>query len=63
MYNPEWGRFINADGLLGTQSELISFNMLAYCRNNPINSSEPNRYKEVIDSGGGGFIGSTYGIA
>ncbi|MNF04176.1 hypothetical protein D3C80_2036280 [compost metagenome] len=26
-------------------------------------SSEPNGYKEVIDSGGGGFIGSTYGLA
>ncbi len=36
-YNPEWGRFINADGILGTPGELLSCNMFAYCSNNPIN--------------------------
>ncbi|MDV3428896.1 MAG: hypothetical protein LIR50_18045 [Bacillota bacterium] len=28
-YNPEWGRFINADGLVGSTGELLSHN----CRN------------------------------
>ncbi|MGY0374241.1 RHS repeat-associated core domain-containing protein [Clostridium sp. JNZ J1-5] len=35
-YNPEWGRFINADGILGEQGRLISYNMFTYCLNNPI---------------------------
>ncbi|MGF0108615.1 MULTISPECIES: RHS repeat-associated core domain-containing protein [unclassified Clostridium] len=39
-YNPEWGRFINADGIVGTQGELLSANMFAYCKNNPVNLSE-----------------------
>lgn len=41
-YNPQWGRFINADGYLGTPGELLSFNMFAYCGNNPINNLDPS---------------------
>ena len=41
-YNPEWERFINADGLVGTPGELLSFNMFAYCGNNPVNRDDPN---------------------
>jgi RHS repeat-associated protein len=41
-YNPEWGRFINVDGILGTPGELLSHNMYAYCLNNPINMSDPS---------------------
>ena len=36
-YNPEWGRFINADGLVSTVQGLIGYNMFAYCGNNPVN--------------------------
>jgi len=53
VYNPEWGRFINADGLVGTQGDILSFNMFAYYRNNPINSSNPTGYRDIVDSGGG----------
>jgi RHS repeat-associated protein len=35
-YNPEWGRFINADELVSTGQGLHSHNMFAYCNNNPI---------------------------
>ena len=42
-YNPEWGRFISVDGIVGTPGELLSANMFAYCTNNPIN---------MIDSSG-----------
>ena len=35
-YNPEWGRFINADGLLQTGDGMLDKNMYAYCMNNPI---------------------------
>ncbi len=36
-YNPELGRFINADGLLSTGQGPLGYNMFAYCLNNPIN--------------------------
>jgi RHS repeat-associated protein len=36
-YNPEWGRFINADNLSGTFGQLLSTNLFTYCDNNPVN--------------------------
>ena len=39
-YNPEWGRFINADTseiLNAVQGTTVSSNMYAYCENNPVN--------------------------
>ena len=35
-YNPEWGRFLNADGYVNANGDLIGFNMYAYCSNNPV---------------------------
>ena len=35
-YNPAWGRFLNADGLLSTGTGLLGYNMYAYCNNNPV---------------------------
>lgn len=49
-YNPEWGRFLNADSILDTQQGLIGTNMYAYCANNPVNN---------IDSDGQFFISIT----
>jgi len=49
-YNPEWGRFINADGLGGKTGELLSHNVFAYCRNNPINMSDKNGFRPAFDS-------------
>ena len=45
-YNPEWGRFINADGLgiLTAQGELIGQNLYAYCTNDPVNNSDDSGY-------------------
>ncbi len=40
-YNPEIGRFINADGLLGKQGDILGHNMYAYCQNNPVMYSDP----------------------
>ena len=35
-YDPEVGRFINADGYVSTGQGIIGHNMFAYCGNNPI---------------------------
>ena len=41
-YNPDWGRFINADGQLNVNSSLIGTNMYVYCNNNPANLTDQN---------------------
>ncbi len=43
-YNPEIGRFINADGLIGETGKLLSHNMYAYCGNNPVMRVDPSGY-------------------
>ena len=35
-YDPETGRFINADGLVSTGQGVLGNNMFAYCLNNPV---------------------------
>ena len=40
-YNPEWGRFINADATCGEIGDLLSHNIFAYCNNNSVNTSDP----------------------
>lgn len=40
-YDPELGRFVNADGLVSTGQGLIGNNMFAYCLNNPTNTVDP----------------------
>lgn len=46
-YNPEWGRFINADTLIVQTEELLGHNMVAYTRNNSVNMSG-NRPKGIL---------------
>ena len=36
-YDPETGRFINADGFVSTGQGILGSNMFAYCINNPVN--------------------------
>ena len=40
-YDPETGRFINADGTVSTEQGILSANMFAYCENNPVNRIDP----------------------
>ena len=35
-YNPTWGRFINADALMGINSDIGTYNLFSYCGNNPV---------------------------
>ena len=43
-YNPELGRFVNADAIL------FSYNMFSYCRNNPVNMSDDSGYNPLLIS-------------
>ncbi len=40
-YDPEVGRWINADNQLSTGSDLTGMNLFAYCGNNPVNRNDP----------------------
>ncbi|MBO5211836.1 MAG: RHS repeat-associated core domain-containing protein [Clostridia bacterium] len=41
-YDPEIGRFINADNqIAGIGSDIRGYNLFAYCFNNPVNMSDP----------------------
>ena len=44
-YNPESGRFINADGMLSASSSVLGTNMFAYTENNPVMSTDPDGYQ------------------
>ena len=43
-YNPVWGRFLNADGIIGANGDLTSNNLFAYCSNNPVMFADPSGY-------------------
>ncbi len=40
-YDPVTGRFLNADGYINANGDLIGFNMYAYCSNNPMMYTDP----------------------
>jgi hypothetical protein len=46
-YNPEWGRFINADSEGGNVGQLLSHNLFAYCMNNPVNMIDPSGHWSI----------------
>jgi RHS repeat-associated protein len=44
-YNPQWGRFLNADGIeniLVDQGSLLQYNLFTFCLNNPVNLMDPS---------------------
>jgi RHS repeat-associated protein len=43
-YNPEIGRFINADGFIGETGDILGHNMYAYTKNNPVMMVDPSGY-------------------
>ena len=65
-YNPEWGRFINADVaevLNISQEHPVSANLFAYCKNNPVNMVDQSGTiaANVIGAVIGGVIGAVGG--
>ena len=60
-YNPEVGRFLNADGIdyLGINGELTSNNLFAYCINNPVNHDDEHGTFVITSA----FLGAVIGGA
>ena len=54
-YNADWGRFINADGVIGKTGEILGHNMFAYCQNNCVNAYDPSGFQMLAEDGGGGY--------
>ena len=62
-YNPEIGRFLNADGYTSTGQGFSGNNMFAYCGNNPVANSDHTGMLDERTAGGGaggGYVGSGY---
>jgi len=51
FYDPQVGRFINADGIVGANGGLQGYNMFAYCNNNPVAFADPTGYFLMYSSG------------
>lgn len=67
-YDPEIGRFINADdtSYLGMDGSSLSYNLFAYCNNNPVIGIDPTGHflistAVLIGAAVGGIIGATVG--
>jgi RHS repeat-associated protein len=53
-YNPQTGRFLNADGILKASDSTLGFNMFAYVENNPVVRTDPSGYC-IADANGDGM--------
>ena len=60
-YNPTWGRFLNADdtAYLGVDGTPLSYNLFAYCKNNPVNCADT--HGTFINTITGAIIGGIIG--
>ena len=47
-YDPETGRFINADSQLNAKDGILGYNLFAYCNNNPIMYSDPSGHSLIL---------------
>ncbi len=44
-YDPSWGRFVNADTLLGERGKFFDHNLFCYCANNPVTKMDEHGNK------------------
>ena len=56
-YNPEFGRFINEDGLVEKNKDVISYNLYAYGKNNYINNCDPDGNFSMVAAMGIALVG------
>ena len=47
-YDPEVGRFLNADETLGANRDVTAYNLYAYCSNNPVMYADPGGEASVL---------------
>ena len=47
-YDPVTGRFLNADGYINANGDIIGYNMYAYCSNNPVMRYDPTGYEGKV---------------
>lgn len=60
-YNPDWGRFISADDIVGKTGELLSHNRFAYTENNPVMYVNPDgNYPKLFSRLFGRWLGKGY---
>jgi len=57
-YNPLWGRFINADCILGGNSKHLGYNLFVYANNNPITYIDDSGDFAITGTIVGAVIGS-----
>ena len=62
-YDPEIGRFINADILVTTGQGLLGNNMFAYCGNNPVMRKDSSGNFWLTSVVVGAVIGAAFGVA
>ena len=62
-YDPETGRFINADGYASTGQGVLGTNMYAYCGNNPVVRSDSTGQWFGADNLIAGVVGAFVGAA
>ena len=62
-YNPSWGRFVNADEILGRRGFVMSHNVFIYCYNQPVSCcDEDGRECRECQDGNGNIAYSVYMI-
>ena len=62
-YDPETGRFINADSIIAVGTDIATYNMFAYCKNNPIIYSDTDGQWAGLDDLIAGAVGAVAGLA
>ena len=62
-YDPAIKRFINADGYINANGDILGFNMYAYCGNNPVMHSDPSGKSIIMTIAIGALISAGLDLA